>query len=337
MDLTTTYLGLTLTHPVVASAGPLTGGIDGVRALADGGAAAIVLHSLFEEELRGQSFRDAALLDAQADAFAEASDFFPATVEATPRSAAYGYLSLLERAASRLDVPIIASLNGADLGGWVEFARELAGAGASALELNITFVPGDVRMPGDLVLKRHLQIVEAVCAEVSLPVSVKMSPQFTSPGNAALQILDAGASGLVMFNRFLQPDIDINTLAPQTGFELSTQHEGRLPRTWFAAIRNHTTASIAGSTGVDGVEDVVKYLLAGADVVMTTASLIRHGRDHAGRLAAELGIWLGAKGYESVGQIRGRCALPSANEANRIERGGYVAAIRKAKQRYGAL
>ncbi len=168
-------------------------------------------------------------------------------------------------------MPVIASLNGADLGGWVEFSRELADAGAAAIELNIYFVPGDVKTSGDLVVKRHLEIVSAVTDAVAIPVSVKMSPYFSSVGNVALQLVDAGASGLVLFNRFLHPDIDIETLTTDAGFELSTPHEGRLPRTWIAALRNHTTASLAGSSGVETADDVVQYLLAGADVVMTTA------------------------------------------------------------------
>lgn len=336
VDLSTTYLGLELAHPVVASAGPLSQTVDGVKALADGGASAVVLYSLFEEQLRAEANRDAALILAQEDRFPEAMDFFP-DIEVTARSAAQGYLQLVEKSAAALDVPVIASLNGSDLGGWVEFARELADAGASALELNIYFVPGDVRTTGDLVLKRHLEIVQAVTAAVELPVSVKLSPSFSSPGNAALQIVDAGASGLVLFNRFLQPDIDTETLEMDNRFELSTPHEGRLPRTWIAAIRNHTTASLAGSTGVETADDVVKYLLAGADVVMTTASLIRHGREHTAALVAGLEAWLARKGYASVAEARGLLALPTDSQADAYERGGYVAALQAAKERYGAL
>ncbi|WP_232547341.1 dihydroorotate dehydrogenase-like protein [Propioniciclava soli] len=336
IDLTTTYLGLELAHPVVASAGPLSQNAAGVRALAGGGASAVVLYSLFEEQLRAEANRDAALLDAQEDRYPEATDFFP-DVEVTAKSAAYGYLKLVEESAAQLDVPVIASLNGSDLGGWVDFARELASAGASALELNIYFVPGDVRTTGDLVLKRHLEIVQAVTQAVELPVSVKLSSSFSSPGNAALQILDAGASGLVLFNRFLQPDIDIETLGMDNAFELSTPHEGRLPRTWIAAIRNHTQASLAGSTGVESADDVIKYLLAGADVVMSTAALIRHGRDHTRTLVAGLESWLARKGYASVAEARGLLALPADGRADAFERGGYVAALQAAKQRYGSL
>lgn len=336
MDLTTTYLGLELAHPVVASAGPLSQTVDGVKGLADGGASAVVLYSLFEEQLRASVAQDNALLDAHADTFAEALDYFPST-PITTKSAAYSYLSLIERSASALDVPVIASLNGADLGGWVEFGRELADAGAAALELNIYVVPGDVRNTGQMVLQKHREIVQAVTSAVDLPVSVKMGPSFGSPGNAALQLVESGASGLVLFNRFLLPDIDPETLQPVTEFDLSTPHEGRLPRTWIAALRNHTTASLAGSTGVETADDVVKYLLAGADVVMTTASLIRHGRGYTAELVAGLKSWMTRHGHDHIDQMRGLTALPADADADSVERRGYVAALQGAKERYGTL
>ncbi|MFP5416214.1 MAG: dihydroorotate dehydrogenase-like protein [Actinomycetes bacterium] len=336
MDLSTTYLGLELEHPVVASAGPLSQTVDGVKALAHGGASAVVLYSLFEEQLRTEVARDEALIAAQENVYAESLDYFPAT-PITTRSAAYSYLSLVERSVRAVDVPVIASLNGSDLGGWVEFARELEYAGAAAIELNIYFVPGDVKTTGDVVIKRHLEIVSAVTDAVGLPVSVKLSPFFSSVGNVALQLVDAGASGLVLFNRFLQPDINIETLRVDTGFELSTQHEGRLPRTWIAVLRNHTNASLAGSTGVESSDDVVRYLLAGADVVMTTASLIRHGRGYSRELVAGLKSFMVRKAFASVGQFRGMLALPPLSDADALERGGYVSAIQAAKERYGTL
>ncbi|WP_454227912.1 dihydroorotate dehydrogenase-like protein [Propioniciclava flava] len=336
MDLTTTYLGLELKHPVVASAGPLSQTLDGVKGLADGGASAVVLYSLFEEQLRAEVARDEALIESHENAYPEALDYFPAN-PITTKSAAYSYLSLLERSASALDVPVIAFLNGADLGGWVEFARELADAGASAIELNIYLVPGDTATSGDAVEKRHLEIVSAVTSAVSIPVSVKMSPYFSSPGNMALRLVDAGASGLVLFNRFLQPDVNPETLGMDSAFDLSTTHEGQLPRTWIAALRNHTNASLAGSTGVETADDVIRYLLAGADVVMTTAALVRHGRDYTSELVSGLQSWMLRKEFTSLEQVRGMMALPLVTDADALERGGYVGAIRAAKERYGAL
>lgn len=336
MDLTTQYLGLELAHPVVASAGPLSQTVGGVEALAEGGAAAIVLHSLFEEQLRAETTRDQQLIEAQSNSFAEALDYFP-TTPITTRSAAYSYLSLLERSVRAVDVPIIASLNGADLGGWVEFARELADAGAAAIELNIYMVPGDVSPSGDVVVRRHLEIVSAVAEAVPIPVSVKLSPYFSSVGHVALQLVEAGASGLVLFNRFLNPDIDTETLTTDAEFELSTAHEGRLPRTWIASLRNHTTASLAGTTGVESPDDVVKYLLAGADVVMTTAALIRRGRSYTRELVGGLQSWMVRKEFDSLAQVRGLLAVPQAWDGAAVRRGGYVSAIQHAKARYGSL
>ena len=336
MDLTTTYLGLELKHPVVASAGPLSQTLDGVKGLADGGASAVVLYSLFEEQLRAEVARDEALIESHENASPEALDYFPAN-PITTKSAAYSYLSLLERSASALDVPVIASLNGADLGGWVEFARELADAGAAAIELNIYLVPGDTAASGEAVERRHVEIVSAVTSAVGIPVSVKMSPYFSSPGNMALQLLDAGASGLVLFNRFLQPDVNPETLGLDSAFDLSTTHEGRLPRTWIAALRNHTNASLAGSTGVETADDVIRYLLAGADIVMTTAALVRHGRDYTSELVSGLQSWMLRKEFTSLEQVRGMMALPLVTDADALERGGYVGAIQAAKERYGAL
>lgn len=336
MDLTTHYLGLDLAHPVVASAGPLTQTVAGVEALAEGGASAIVLHSLFEEQLRAEVARDEQLISAQSNSFAEALDYFP-TTPITTKSAAYTYLSLVERSAKAVDVPIIASLNGSDLGGWVEFGREVADAGATAIELNIYMVPGDVMTTGEVVAKRHLEIVSAVADAVSIPVSVKMSPYFSSVGNVALQLVDAGASGLVLFNRFLNPDVNIETLTTDAEFELSSPHEGRLPRTWIASLRNHTQASLAGSSGVESSDDVVKYLLAGADVVMTTASLIRHGRGYTRELVGGLQSWMVRKGFVSLDQVRGMLAVPTVWDGESVRRGGYVSAIQAAKARYGAV
>ena len=198
-------------------------------------------------------------------------------------------------------------------------------------------MPGDTAASGEAVERRHVEIVSAVTSAVGIPVSVKMSPYFSSPGNMALQLLDAGASGLVLFNRFLQPDVNPETLGMDSAFDLSTSHEGRLPRTWIAALRNHTTASLAGSTGVESSEDVVKYLLAGADVVMTTAALIRHGRSYSRELVGGLQSWMVRKGFASLDQVRGMLAVPTMWDGEAVRRGGYVSAIQDAKARYGAL
>ena len=335
MDLTTKYLGLTLRNPVVASAGPLTQTLDGVKRLADAGAGAIVLHSLFEEQLRAEVAREVALVEDHAESFAEALNYFPST-PMTTKSAAFSYLALVERSVKAVEVPVIASLNGADEGGWVQFARELEDAGAAA-ELNTYFVPGDLETPGVWVTDRHVDILGAVKEAIGIPVSIKMSPYFSSPGYTAMKILGAGADGLVLFNRFLQPDIDVETLEMTRDFALSTPDDGRLARTWLAILRNHTSASLAGSTGVETADDVVRYLLAGADVVMTTASLIRNGVGHIASLVDGLVEWCQRKEFGSLDDVRGRLAVPLDADADAVARSGYVSAIERAKRVYGSL
>jgi dihydroorotate dehydrogenase (fumarate) len=336
MDLTTTYLGLTLRNPLVASAGPLSQTLDGIRSLADGGVGAGVMFSLFEEQLRREAARDIDLLESHAYSFAEALDYFPEPVR-DERNLAHEYLSLVQRASRAVDVPVIASLNAADVGGWVAFGRELQHAGAAALELNISFVPGDITTSGSRVIERHLDIVAAVKGAVGIPVAVKMSPYFSSVGSVALRIVQAGADGLVLFNRFLQPDVDIETLEADSTWALSTQDEGRLPRTWIAALRRHTTVSLAATTGVADGSDVVKNLLVGADVVMSTSALLRRGPDYAGTMLAELEAYLERKQFASLEAMRGLLAVPAETAGNAWQRSSYVTAMERAKATYGAL
>lgn len=336
MDLTTTYLGLTLRNPLVASAGPLSQTLDGIKSLAEGGVGAVVLFSLFEEQLRREAARDNDLLESHEHSFAEALDYFPeATID--ERNLAQDYLTLVERAAREIDIPVIASLNGADVGGWVTFAKELQNAGAAALELNIYFVPGDVTTSGGRVIERHLDIVAAVKDVVGIPVAVKMSPYFSSVGNVALRLVQAGADGLVLFNRFLQPDVDIETLEADTTWALSTQDEGRLPRTWIATLRRHTTVSLAATTGVADGSDVVKNLLVGADVVMSTSALIRRGPGYAQTMLDELEDYLERKEFASLEAMRGILAIPADTEGNAWQRSSYVTAMGRAQATYGSL
>lgn len=336
MDLTTTYLGLTLRNPLVASAGPLSQTFDGIRSLAAGGVGAVVLFSLFEEQLRREAARDADLLESHAYSFAEALDYFPERPMDEP-TLAHEYLTLVQRAARDIDIPVIASLNAADLGGWVAFGRELQDAGAAALELNIYFVPGDLTTSGSRVIERHLEIVAAVKNAVGIPVAVKMSPYFSSVGNVALRLVQAGADGLVLFNRFLQPDVDIETLEANTAWALSTPDEGRLPRTWIAALRRHTTVSLAATTGVADGSDVVKNLLVGADVVMSTSALLRHGPGYAQTMLHELEVYLDRKEFASLDDMRGLLAVPAETAGNAWQRSSYVAAMERAKATYGTL
>jgi dihydroorotate dehydrogenase (fumarate) len=333
MDLSTGYLGLTLRNPLVASASPLSNTLDGVRRLAAGGVGAVVLYSLFEEQLRREAAQNARLADAGTESFAESLSYFPAeaaeastTEEAGPRR----YLSLLERAVAAVEIPVIGSLNGVTPGGWTSYARAMQDAGAAAIELNIYFVPGDPHISGREVEQRHIDILAEVKAAVTVPVAVKLSPHFSSTGEMALRLDQAGADGLVLFNRFLQPDIDPEIIAVVPDVDLSSPAEARLPRTWISILRHRVRASLAATTGVERSADVVKYLLAGADVVMTASALLRHGPEHAAVLLDGLSAWMARKGYASVGDMRGMLAVPADADQVAYQRAGYVRALQAA-------
>jgi dihydroorotate dehydrogenase (fumarate) len=327
-DLTTTYMGLRLRNPLVASPSPLSSTLDGVRRLADGGVGAIVLYSLFEEQLRERAARNAELLDASAESFPEALDYVPAIMKEDPGPRTY--LRLLERAATSVDIPIIASLNGVTPEGWTGYARAMQDAGATAIELNIYYLPGDPHMGGRDVEQRHLDVLRRVKEAVTVPVAVKLTPYFSSTGEIALRLAEAGADALVLFNRFLQPDIDPEALAIVPRANLSSPADGRLPRTWIALLRGRVSASLAATTGVEVTADVAAFLLAGADVVMTTSALLRHGTGYATELIEGLSAWMERKGFTSVDQLRGMLAVPAHADQAAYERAGYVAAMRAA-------
>lgn len=334
MDLRTDYMGLSLRNPLVASASPLSQTVDGVRRLADAGVGAVVLFSLFEEQLRREALTHARLADAGTESFAESLTYLPAAAdsEVGPRR----YLSLIERSAAAVDIPLIASINGSTPGGWAEYARAMQDAGAAAIELNIYYVPGDVHTSGRDVEQRHLDILARVKQAVSVPVAVKLSPHFSSPGEIATRLDRAGADGLVLFNRFLQPDIDPDTLAVTHHIDLSSPVEARLPRTWIALLRGRVRASLAATTGVETADDVVKYLLAGADAVMTASALLRHGPAHATTLIDGLTAWMARKGFATLRDLRGLLAVPEQIDEARYERAGYVAALQQGQRSYAS-
>ena len=272
MDLSTSYMGLPLRNPLVASASPLSQTVDGVRRLADAGVGAVVLYSLFEEQLQRETAENARLVDAGAESFAESLSYFPAATEEEPGPRRY--LSLLERAAAAVEIPVIGSLNGITPSGWTDYARAMQDAGAAAIELNIYYLPGDPRISGRDVEQRHIDILTRVKGVVSVPVAVKLSPYFSSTGETALRLDEAGADALVLFNRFLQPDVDPEALAIVPRVGLSHPSEARLPRAWIALLHGRIRASLAATTGVETSADVAGYLLAGADVVMTASALL---------------------------------------------------------------
>jgi dihydroorotate dehydrogenase (fumarate) len=333
MDLTTTYMGLELRNPLVASASPLSNTIAGIRHLADAGIGGIVLYSLFEEQVRREAEQNAARSEAGTESFAESLSYFPpsADADAGPRR----YLSLLERAVAAVDVPVIASLNGVTPGGWTDYASALEEAGAAAIELNIYHPLGNPILSGRDVEQRHIQVLTTVKAVVSVPVAVKLYPYFSSIAEIAQRLDSAGADGLVLFNRFLQPDIDPDTLMVTAGFGLSDPAEARLPRAWIALLAGRLRASLAATTGVDDASDVAKYLLAGADVVMTASALIRHGPNHARVLLDGLSSWMSRMGFSSVAEVRGLLSVAPEADESAQERAGYVAALQAANMGNG--
>ncbi len=330
MELATDYMGLALRNPVVASASPLSKTVDGVRRLADAGVGAVVLYSLFEEQLQREAQLNTRLAEAGTESFAESLSYLPPEAEGEPGPRRY--LSLLERAASAVDVPVIASLNGVTPASWARYARAMQDAGAAAIELNISYLPGDPHIRGRDVEQRHVDVVTQVKSAVGVPVAVKLGPYFSSTGAMALALDEAGADGLVLFNRFLYPDIDAETLAVVAGVDLSSAAEARLPRTWIALLHGRVRAALAATTGVEGPADVAAYLLAGADVVMTTSALLRHGPAYATVLLDGLCEWMARKGFAAVGDVRGKLAVATGADEAAYERALYVSALRDANR-----
>jgi dihydroorotate dehydrogenase (fumarate) len=330
MELSTDYMGLTLRNPLVASASPLSTTVDGVKRLADAGVSAVVLYSLFEEQLLAEAAQNSRLVDAGTESFAESLSYFPDEAEEEPGPRRY--LSLLERAVAAVNIPVIASLNGVTPGGWAGYARSMQDAGAAAIELNIYYLAGDAHVSGREVEQRHIDVLAGVKETVSVPVAVKLSPHFSSMGEMALRLDESGADALVLFNRFLQPDIDPETLSINSEVNLSGPAEARAPRTWIALLSGRVRASLAATTGVEEPADVVKYLLAGADVVMTASALLRHGPEHAGVLLDGLSDWMRRKEFATLGEVRGMLSVPVGTDETAHERGGYVNALMTANR-----
>jgi len=331
-DLSTSYLGLSLASPVVASAGPMTGRTETLRRLEDAGAAAVVLPSVFEEDVLHASGELQAVLEQGTDAFAEAQTYLPemGDFEHGPERA----LRLLEAAKQQLSIPVIASVNGSSAGGWTSYAKQLEDAGADALELNVYFIASDALVTPAQVRERYLGLVRAVREAVSVPLAVKVGPYFDATANTAAELQRAGADGLVLFNRFYQPDIDLETLDVAPTLDLSTSADLRLPLRWIAILYGQVPCSLAASGGVHTPDDVVKVLLAGADVAMSTSAVLRNGPEHIGVLRDGLAAWLAEHDYESVAQARGSVSRGAVPNPDAYERANYLAVLRRATDRY---
>jgi dihydroorotate dehydrogenase (fumarate) len=321
VDLSTTYLGLRLRSPIVASAGPLTGDPNVWQALEAAGAGAIVLPSLFEEQIEREAFALDAAMALGADVSAESSSYLP-TLDDHDDSAAW-HLSLVEVARDRLAIPVIASLNGTSSGGWVHYARSLENAGAHAIELNIYDVVTDPNSTSADVEKQYLDLIVDVRAVVGVPISVKLGPWFTCLPHFARELVDAGADGLVLFNRFYQPDIDLDTLDVTPRLELSTSADARLPLHWIGILRGMVGCSLAGTSGVHEGADALKLLLVGADVAMTTSALLRHGPQHIATMVEWISEWMTAREYESVEQLKGSVSRRNTTDPEAYERANY--------------
>lgn len=322
MDLSTRYLGLNLKHPVIASSTPISETLEGIKSLEDAGASAIVMFSLFEEQIRRENDAFDFLLDSGTECFAESLNYFP-QIDRAPKGPDH-YLKLISKAVEATDIPIIGSLNGITNEGWIDYAKQIQEAGAHALELNIFFIPTDIDMsPGD-VEQRYFDILKAVKSSVSIPVAVKLSPFFSSFGNMAKRLSEAGADGLVLFNRFYQPDIDLNLLQVDSRASLSTPNEIRAPLLWIAVLYGRIKASLAASRGVHSAEEIVKYLLVGADAVAVASALMKNGPQYLQVLINDLEQWLSARNYQSLDEVRGVMSRLHAANPDAFERVNYI-------------
>ncbi len=323
MNLTSNFLGFELKNPIVPSASPLTGDVDTILALEEAGAAAVVLPSLFEEQIEHEAMAVHHALDYGMDFSPEATaGYFP---EMDDYNTGPGdYLSLLARAKSETAIPVIASLNGTSTGGWTVYARILEDAGVDALELNIYLVAAEIAKAGIDVESDYLRLVESVRQAVSVPLAVKVGPFFSSMSNMAQRLVGAGANGLVLFNRFYQPDIDLEDLTIVPNLVLSTSDDLRLPLRWIAILKGRIEASLAATTGVHTADDVLKLILAGADVTMMAAALLKNGPQHITGIVEGVGEWLSERGYESVEQAKGSLSQASSPDPAAFERSNYM-------------
>ena len=322
MDLSTTYLGLSLKNPIVPSASPLSHSLDGIKRLEDSGAAAIVMYSLFEEQIEHESAELEHYLSYGTESFAEALTYFP-DYNLGPEE----YVELLHKAKQSLGIPVIGSLNGISTGGWVRFAAKIEEAGADAIELNVYYIPTDPKLAGSDVEERYLDVLRAVKQAVKIPVAMKLSPFFSSMAGMAHRLDAAGVDGLVLFNRFYQPDIDLELLEVTPNVILSTPQALRLPLRWIAILHGRIKANLAATSGIHTTRDVLKMLMAGADVTMMCSELLKNGPGRIKEVLAELDQWMVEHEYTSVKQMKGSMSQKSIADPAAFERANYMKAL----------
>lgn len=322
-------MGMDLRSPLVVSANPLSEKLDNILAMEDAGAGAVVLFSLFEEQIRQETAKFERISQSTSHAFAEASDFFPAMEDYAVGTGRY--LEIIRQAKERVDIPIIASLNGISPDGWTEYAKEIEQAGADGLEINVYFIPADIRISAAAVEQRYLDIVKLIRKTVDIPIAVKLNPYFSSMGNMASQLELAGADALVLFNRFYQPDFDIQALKVLPNLELSHPSEIRLPLLWIAVLYDRIPLSLAATTGVHGAKEMIKYLLAGADVAMCASALYKHGIPWIKDMLDDLQSYMQAQGFASVEAFKGAMSQQHISDPTAYERSNYIQILENKK------
>jgi dihydroorotate dehydrogenase (fumarate) len=318
-DLTTDYLGLSLPSPLVVASSALSNRIENLEAAEGHGAGAVVLRSLFEEQLEAQNTELEEAAERHANASPEARTYFP-----PQRVGPHDYLALIEKAKKALDIPVIASLNCCAPGSWTGYAKEIASAGADALEVNLYAVEADPEVSGAEVERRYLEIVRGIRAAVKIPIAVKLSPYFTSLAHLAVQLEKAGVQGLVLFNRFLQPDISMEKLAPTSVMTLSSPAEALLPLRWMGLLHGRTKAHLAASTGVYDAQGTLKQILAGAQVVQMASALVKNGVPHLGKVLQGVEEWMDRRGHSTLAEVRGTLSQKEISDPGAFERAQYV-------------
>jgi len=322
MKMHSTYMGMKLDSPIIVSACTLSEQVDNIVKMEDNGAGAVVMFSLFEEQIRKEEARFKGVMSETTYTFPEALDYFPDMDDFNV--GVDEYLENIRKAKERVKIPVIGSLNGITTEGWIDYSKLMEQAGADAIEVNIFFIPGDIAMSSSEVEHRYLNIIETIKQTVKIPVAVKLNPYFSATGNMALRMKNAGADALVLFNRFYQPDFDINELVIKTDLHYSESNEIRLPLLWIALLYGKVKLSLAATTGVQSAVEVVKYLLAGADVVMTASSLYKNGIPYLKTMNKELQDWMYMMGFDSIASFRGSMSQQNVSDPVAFERANYI-------------
>lgn len=327
MDLRTKYMGMELRSPLVVSASPLSEKIDNIKKMEDCGAGAMVIYSLFEEQIKLEQLELDHLTTYGTEAYAESLSYFPEQDEY--RIGPDEYLEHIRKAKEAVDIPVIASLNGSTEGGWTEYAKKMEQAGADALELNVYYIPADINLSGEEVELTYLHILKSVKDSINIPVAIKISPFFSNMANMAKKLDDTGANALVLFNRFYQPDIDLENLEVFPNLLLSSPAAMRLPMRWIAILKGKINADLAATGGIHTGEDAIKMLLVGANVTMFCSSLLRNGIEHLKKIESDMISWLSEKEYESVSQMIGSMSQKKVTDPSAFERAQYMKALTK--------